>query len=111
MRAGAGCEAPRVAQELGIANFNVMQAEARGEALRVAQELGITKSLSHEMLIYQKIPQKVYVVPPLVLPQPPSCCDMLCYVISQKLYITKLLVWVRGAKPRVYHKSFISQSF
>ena len=31
-----------------------MQAKARGEAPRVAQELGITKSLSHEMLIYQK---------------------------------------------------------
>ena len=54
MQAEARGEAPRVAQELGIANFNVMQAEARGEAPRVAQELGITKSLSHEMLIYQK---------------------------------------------------------
>ena len=54
MQAGARGEAPRVAQELGIANFNDLQAKARGEAARVAQELGITKSLSHEMLIYQK---------------------------------------------------------
>ena len=54
MQAGAGDEAPRVAQELGIANFNAMQAEARGESPRVAQELGITKSLSHKILYHKK---------------------------------------------------------
>ena len=43
MHAGARGEAPRVAQELGIANVNAMQAGARGEAPRVAQELYIIK--------------------------------------------------------------------
>ena len=43
MQAGARGEAPRVAQEPGIANVHVMQAGARGEAPRVAQELEITK--------------------------------------------------------------------
>ena len=56
MHAGARGEAPRVAQELGIANVYVMQAGARGEAPRVAQELYITKhyitkTLCHENFI------------------------------------------------------------
>ena len=52
MQAGARGEAPRVAQELGIANLNLTQAGARGEAPRAAQELGMTKNFA----------------PPLVLP-------------------------------------------
>ena len=54
MQEVAGDEAPRVAQELDIAKFNVMQAAARGEAPRTAQELGITKSLTHKILYHKK---------------------------------------------------------
>ena len=51
MQAGARGEAPRVAQELGIANVNVMQAGARDAAPRVAQELGIAKIYTTKLYI------------------------------------------------------------
>ena len=53
MQTGARGEAPRVAQELGIANVYVMQAGARGEAPRVAQELYITKHYITEALCHK----------------------------------------------------------
>ena len=53
MQTGARGEAPRVAQELGIANIYVMQTGAMGEAPRVAQEFYITKHYITEALCHK----------------------------------------------------------
>ena len=61
MHAGARGEAPRVAQELGIANVNAMQAGARSEAPRVAQELYIKNTISQKLYITKTLYQNNFI--------------------------------------------------